>query len=149
MPRRLPELPFCVAVRVTVIRRSPASNSIYLSPIHHPFHVFRRPQEADDEPADVLYLALESVLVSQAAEDLGIYLDRFELVEQQRESDLALWHIAHALRAGVQNVNLGDALYGEFLTAALAVHLLREYSERPLRPPYVRGVLPPEKLRRP
>ena len=127
---------------------SKPKNSIYLCPIHHPFHVFRRPQEADDEPADVLYVALDSVLVSQAAEDLGIYLDRFELVEQQRESDSALWYIVHALRTGMQNVNLGDALYGESLTAALTVHLLREYSERPIRRQQVSGVLPRAKLRR-
>lgn len=56
--------------------------------------------------------------------------------------------LAHAMRTGVQNVNFGDALYGESLTAALAVHLLREYCERPIRPQQVRGVLPREKLRR-
>jgi AraC family transcriptional regulator len=84
--------------------------------------------------------------VSRIAEGMGLDSDRIELVEQRRETDLALRHIALALRAGVQTGDAGDRMYAEALSTALAVHLLREYgAARPkLKRPY-KG-LPRKKL---
>jgi hypothetical protein len=42
-------------------------------------------------------------------------------------TDPTLRHIALALRAGVQSGDALDRMYGEALSTALAVHLLREY----------------------
>jgi AraC family transcriptional regulator len=49
-----------------------------------------------------------------------------------------------ALRAGVQSGDALDQMYGEALSTALAVHLLREYGAAVLGPK--RGGLPGEKL---
>jgi AraC family transcriptional regulator len=106
---------------------SKARNTIYMCPSHRSFHVFRRPRIEENESADVLYLALDPVFLSQTAETLAVYPDRVELIEQQRSSDPALVHIALALRAGVQAWRASDRMYGEALSTALAVHLLREY----------------------
>ena len=72
-------------------------------------------------------LGLDPIFVSRIAEGMGLDSDRIELVEQRRETDLALRHIALALRAGVQTGDAGDRMYAEALSTALAVHLLREY----------------------
>jgi AraC family transcriptional regulator len=77
---------------------------------------------------------------------MGLDSDRIELVEQRRETDLALRHIALALRAGVQSGDALDRMYGEALSTALAVHLLREYGTAVLRPKRPYGGLPREKL---
>jgi len=110
------------------------TGTIYLSPSHKPFHVSRSPKTDANGSADVLYVALDSVFVSQIGEGLEIYPDRLELVEQQRSADPALLHIALALRCGVQASHSRDALYGESLGTALAVHLLREYGAIAVRP---------------
>lgn len=65
--------------------------------------------------------------MSQTAEALEIYPDRIELVDTTTPADPAIWHIALALRAGVQALPASDAIYGESLATALAVHMLREY----------------------
>jgi AraC-like DNA-binding protein len=82
-------------------------------------------------------------LFSKTAEELDVYPDRVALVEQQREADPTLINIALALRAGIHT---GDRLYGEPLSTALAVHLLREYSDRRVRLPLAHGELSREKL---
>ena len=51
-----------------------------------------------------------------------------------------------ALRAGIQSGNALDRMYGEALSTALAVHLLREYSAPVLGPKRQYGGLPREKL---
>ena len=93
-------------------------------------------------------LGLDPIFVSRIAEELGLDSDRIELVEQRRETDLALRHIALAWRDGVQTGDAGDRMYAEGLSTALAVHLLREYdAARPeLRRRY--GGLPGKKLAR-
>jgi hypothetical protein len=68
----------------------------------------------------VLYVALDPVFVSQTAEALEVYPDRVELVEHQRPTDPALWHIALALRAGIQAGGADDRMYRESLSMALA-----------------------------
>jgi AraC family transcriptional regulator len=76
--------------------------------------------------ANVLLLALNPVFVSRVAEGLELDSDRIELVEQQGSSDPTLHHIGMALRAGVQTGVALDSMYGEALSTALVVHLLRE-----------------------
>jgi len=51
-----------------------------------------------------------------------------------------------ALRAGVQTGAARDRMYGEALSTALAVHLLREYGAAVLGPKRQYGGLPREKL---
>jgi AraC family transcriptional regulator len=94
--------------------------------------------------ANLLVLALNPVFVSGVAEELEVDADRIELAEQRGIIDPALRHIAMALRAGVQSGDALDQMYGEALSTALAVHLLREYGAAVLGPK--RGGLPREKL---
>jgi AraC family transcriptional regulator len=96
--------------------------------------------------ANVLFLALEPVFVSRVAEGLELDSDRIKLVEQRRSTDPTLHHIALALRAGVQTGAARDRMYGEALSTALAVHLLREYGAAVLGPKRQYGGLPREKL---
>jgi AraC family transcriptional regulator len=96
--------------------------------------------------ANVLFLALDSVFVRHVAEGLELDPDRIVLVEQRRSTDPTLRHIAMALRAGVQSGAAGDHMYGEALSTALAVHLLRKYSAAGPVPKRTYGRLPREKL---
>jgi AraC family transcriptional regulator len=127
-------------------RISMPRDAVSVSPSQRPF--YRRSIIDENASANVLFVALDPVFVSRAAASLEVYPDRVELVEQQRERDPALWHIALALLGGMQACHAGDMLYGESLSTALAIHLLREYcvvAPRPQRAP--RG-LPAEKLMR-
>jgi AraC family transcriptional regulator len=77
-------------------------------------------------------LGLDPIFVSRIAKGMGLDSDRVELVEQRRETDLTLHHVALALRAEVQTGDAGDRMYAEALSTALTVRLLREYgAERP------------------
>ena len=101
-----------------------------------------------DELADVLLLTLDPLFVSQTAEDLGVYADRIELLEQERVNDPVLMHIGFALRAGVEAPESHDSMYGDAMATALSVHLLREYSSTSLVLPDPHRGLPREKLKR-
>jgi AraC family transcriptional regulator len=107
-------------------RMCKGKGTVCLSPSHETFFRYCRALE-ENGSAEVLCVALDPLFVSQTAEALAIYPDRIELVEQQRPADPAIWHIALALRAGVQALPAGDSIYGESLATALAVHVLREY----------------------
>jgi AraC family transcriptional regulator len=96
--------------------------------------------------ANVLFLALDPVFLSRVAEGLEFDADRIELIEQRRSTDPTLHHIAMALRAGVQTGAALDRMYGEALSTALTVHLLREYGAAVLGPKRQYGGLPREKL---
>jgi AraC family transcriptional regulator len=96
--------------------------------------------------ANLLVVALNPVFVSRVAEGLELDSDRIELIEKRRSADPTLHHIALALRAGVQNGAALDRIYGEALSTALAVHLLREYGAAVLGPKRRCGGLPREKL---
>ena len=96
--------------------------------------------------ANVLFLALEHVFVNRTAVGLELDADRIELVEQRRSTDPTLHHIAMALRAGVRTGAACEPMYGEALSTALAVHLLREYGTSALGPKRHPGGLPREKL---
>ena len=98
--------------------------------------------------ANVLFLALDPVLMSRVAERLELDANRIELVEQRRSTDPTLRHIGMALRAGIQSGDGIDRMYGEALSTALAIHLLREYGGAVLGPKREYGGLPREKLMR-
>ena len=96
--------------------------------------------------ANFLFLTLDPVFVRRVAEGLEFDADRIELIEQRRSTDPTLRHIALALRAGIQSGDALDRMYGEALSTALAVHLLREYGAAVLGPKRQYGGLPREKL---
>jgi AraC family transcriptional regulator len=96
--------------------------------------------------ANLLFLALNPVFVSRVAEGLELDADGIELVEQRRGTDSTLHHIAMALLAGVQRGDALDRMYGEALSTALAIHLLREYDAAVPGPKRQYGRLPREKL---
>jgi AraC family transcriptional regulator len=121
-----------------------ARGAISFFPSHQPFS--GRLKVARGGFANVLFLALDPVFVSRIAEGLELDSDRIELVEQRRSTDRTLRHIALALRAGVQTGDALDRMYGEALSTALAVHLLREYGAAVLGPKRRYGGLPREKL---
>jgi AraC family transcriptional regulator len=94
----------------------------------------------------ILFLALNPVFVSRVAEGLELDPDRIKLDEQRRIADPTVHHIAMALRAGVQSGAALDRMYGEALSTALAVHLLRQYGAAVLGSKKQDGGLPREKL---
>jgi AraC family transcriptional regulator len=96
-----------------------------LFPSHHPFFTRRRKEE--NGFTDALFVALDPDFVSQTAADLEVHPDSVELLEQRGVSDPALLHIVMALREGLRDRRAGDAMYGEALSTALAVHILRKY----------------------
>src|SRR5260370_30283964 len=121
-----------------------ARGAIGFYPSHQPFSC--RAKVESGVFADALFVALNPVLVRRVAEGLELDLDRIELIEQRRSTDPTLHHIAMALRAGVQTGAALDRMYGEALSTALAVHLLREYGAAVLGPKRRYGGLPREKL---
>jgi AraC family transcriptional regulator len=96
--------------------------------------------------ANFLFLSLDPGFVSRVAEGLESDTDRIELIEQRRSTDPTLHHIAMALREGVRSGAALDRMYGEALSTALAVHLLREYSAAVLAPKRQYGGLTRQKL---
>jgi AraC family transcriptional regulator len=123
-----------------------AKGSISFFPSHQPFSA--RVKVGTGMFANVLYLGLDHVLVSRVAEGLELDADRIELIRQLRPTDPTIQHIAMALRAGVQTGAALDRMYGEALSTALAVHLLREYGAAAPGPKRQYGRLPREKLLR-
>jgi AraC family transcriptional regulator len=123
-----------------------ARGAISFFPRHQPFS--GRLKVERGMFANVLFLALDPVFVRRVAEGLELDADRIELVEQRRNTDPTLRHIAMALRAGIQSGDALDRMYGEALSTALAVHLLREYGAAVLGPKRQYGGLPRAKLMR-
>jgi AraC family transcriptional regulator len=121
-----------------------AGGAISFLPSHQPFS--GRVKVERGVFADILLLALDPVFVSRVAEELELDSDRIELIEKRRITDPTLHHIALALRDGVQSGAALDRMYGEGLSTALAVHLLREYGAAVLGPKRQYGRLPREKL---
>jgi AraC family transcriptional regulator len=119
--------------------------AISLFPSHQPFS--QRLKVERGAFGNVLFLALNPVFISRVAEGLELDADRIELIEKRRSTDPTLHHIAMALRAGVQTGAALDRMYGEGLSTALAVHLLREYGAAVLVPKRY-GRLPRAKLAR-
>ena len=121
-----------------------ASGAISFFPSDQPFSA--RLKVERDLFANVLFLALDPACISRVAEGLEFDTDRIELVSQGRRADPTLHHIGMALRAGIQTGAALERMYGEALSTALAVHLLRGYSAAVPRPKRECGGLPPEKL---
>jgi AraC family transcriptional regulator len=121
-----------------------ARGAICFLPSHQPFS--SRLKAERGVFANLLILALNPVFVSRVAEGLELDADRIELTGQRGITDPTLRHIALALRAGVRNGDALDRMYGEALSTALAVHLLREYGATVLGPKRQYRGLPREKL---
>jgi AraC family transcriptional regulator len=102
-----------------------ARGAITFFPSHQPFS--GRLKVETGAFANLLFLALNPLFVTHVAERLELDVDRIELVEQRRSTDPTFCRIALALRAGIQTGDALDRMYGEALSTALAVHLLREY----------------------
>jgi AraC family transcriptional regulator len=90
-------------------------------------HVFTRLHTGKGAASTDLLLALDPVFVSKSATKLELDLDRIELIQQRRNGDPVLHHIALAMQNGIRNGDMTDLLYCEALSTALAFHLLREY----------------------
>ena len=119
-----------------------ARGAISFFPSYQPF--FLRLKVEKGMFANVLLLALDSAFVSRTAVGLDLDSDHIELVEQHGGTDPTLHHIAMALQAGVQTGDAVDRMYGEALSTALAVRLLRKYGAAVPGPKS--GGLPREKL---
>src|SRR6516165_8002797 len=120
------------------------TSSISLFPSHHAY--FARVNPGKNRFAHALYVVAERALVNEVAADLGVHPDSVELVGQHGVIDPALLHIAMALRDGLRVGRAKDAMYGESLSLALAVHLLRRYAAVPAGLQRLRGGLSQEKL---
>jgi AraC family transcriptional regulator len=117
-----------------------------LFPSHHPFFTCRTKEQ--NCGLDVLFVALDPVFVSQTAADLKVHPDRVELLEQRGVNDLALLHIVMALREGLRDRRADHAMYGEALSTALAVHILRKYGGIAAGLHHANGGLSREKMMR-
>lgn len=120
------------------------TGSISLFPGHEP--LFGRMKKRKKGLVDGLFIALDPVFFKQTAAALEVDPDRVELVGQQGRIDPTLRHIGMALRDGLRGGRGGDAMYGEALSTALAVHLLREYGGIAVRPERAHAGLSREKL---
>jgi len=128
--------------RVHRVQRARGTISIF--PSHQPFS--GRLKAEGGVLANFILLALNPIFVSRVAEGLEFDADRIELTEQRGITDPTFCHIALALRAGIQTGDALDRMYGEALSTALAVHLLREYGAAALGPKRQYGGLPRAKL---
>ena len=123
-----------------------ARGAVSFFPSHRPFS--GRLKAERGVFANLLFLALSPVFISRVAEEMELEADRIELTGRRGITDPSLRHIALALRAGVQSGDALDRMYGETLSTALAVHLLREYGTAVLEPKRPYGGLPRKKLAR-
>ena len=123
-----------------------ARGAISFFPSYQPF--FLRLKVEKGMFANVLFLALDPAFVSRIAVGLELDSDHIELVEQHGGTDPTLHHIAMALQAGIQTGDAVDQMYGEALSTALTVHLLRKYGATVPEPKSRYGRLPREKLLR-
>jgi AraC family transcriptional regulator len=81
----------------------------------------------DDRSTRILRMSVSPELLRSAAEGMGVDSERVELAPRFQLRDGRLEHIAWALEAELTAEVPGDALYGESLGMALAVHLVRRY----------------------
>jgi AraC family transcriptional regulator len=116
------------------------TGSISLFPSHRSY--FARMKPGKNGFAHALYVATEPAWLSEVAADLGIHPDSVELAGQHGVIDPALLHLAMALRDGLRAGCADDVMYGESLSLALAVHLLRRYAAISAGLQRLRGGLP-------
>src|SRR5262249_54054015 len=115
-------------------------------PSHQPF--FRRRKRDESGSAHVILVALDPGFVSQTAASLELDPHDVELIERRSGIDPILRHAAMALHAGLRAGRTSDQMYGEALSTALAVHLLREYGGVSVGPPPASCRLSKEKIMR-
>lgn len=76
-----------------------------------------------------LHIHLQLELISQVAQAAEMNTERLDLVYRFAKQDLQLQHIAMLLLTELHSDGMMGQLYVESLTQALAIHLLRHYSE--------------------
>ena len=100
-----------------------------------------------DQDCELLRIALQPSQLARATEGV-VYPDRIELQQRRAADDLTVWHIGHALRTELETGCPNGPLFVDGLSLALAVHLMRTYSQTdnwPAQP--VAGGLTPRALR--
>jgi AraC family transcriptional regulator len=123
-----------------------AKGAISFFPSHQPFSCRLKVERGVF--GNVLFLALNPAFMTRVAGALKLDSDRIELIEQRRGTDPTLYHVALALRAGIQTGDALDRVYGEALSTALAAHLLGEYGTAVSGPKRQYARLPRKKLAR-
>lgn len=120
--------------------------SISIFPSHRPFSL--RLDPGAQKFVTAILLALDPIFLNEVATEVNLNPDHLELVEQRRESDPAIFHVASALQNAIGTGDFLDPLYREALSRALAIHLLREYTSAKPKINYREAGLPPDKLKR-
>ncbi|MBD2065955.1 helix-turn-helix transcriptional regulator [Leptolyngbya sp. FACHB-671] len=96
---------------------------IILTPAHCPS------EWSWDSEVDVLHLCLEPALVAKVAiEAIEVDEVRVEVLNRFAAADLQIQHLGQLLLSELQNDKLANRLYAESLVNALAIHVIREYS---------------------
>jgi AraC family transcriptional regulator len=96
---------------------------IILTPANHPT------QWRWDREVDVLHLCFEPTFVTKVAtEAVEVDATCVEVLNCFAAADLQVQHLGHLLLKELESEKLGNRLYAESLANALAVHLIREYS---------------------
>jgi AraC family transcriptional regulator len=120
--------------------------SISIFPSHRPFSL--RLDIGPQKAGRSILLGLDPIFMNEVATEANLNPDHLELVEQRRETDPALLHVARALQNGIRTGDSWDPLYREALSRALTVHLLREYCSVKPEINCREAGLPPDKLKR-
>ncbi|MBD3885771.1 helix-turn-helix transcriptional regulator [Phormidium tenue FACHB-886] len=82
-----------------------------------------------DREVNVLHLCFEpAFIVKVAAEVIEANAAQVEIVSRFAAADLQIQHLGHLLLSELESDKLGNRLYAESLSNALAVHLVRAYS---------------------
>jgi AraC family transcriptional regulator len=81
----------------------------------------------DDDPADMLSLALSPGFLGRVAEGMERYSDRVELRQQFQVREPRIEHLGWAIKAELDSGLPEERLYAESLATAMTAHLLRSY----------------------
>lgn len=100
------------------------------------------------EPFEVMHLYLGLALLERAALELSGLAERPLLREVSGVADAALASLIEALRRELLSGSAASALMIESIGQALAIHLVRSYSDTARRAVHRRSVLPAYRLRR-
>lgn len=74
-----------------------------------------------------LYLTIDPMFIARIADELEVS-SSVQLIDRWGRHDPQIYHIVLALKAELEAGGLAGRLYGEYLTRALAIHLLRRYT---------------------
>ncbi|MCC5603198.1 AraC family transcriptional regulator [Nostoc sp. CHAB 5784] len=100
-----------------------------------------------DSQVDVLHLCLEPKFIDKVAlEAVEVDANRVEILNCFAGADLQIQHLGNLLLVELQSEKLGNRLYTQSLTNALAVHLIRKYSSIQKTVRQYSGGLPKSKL---